>query len=179
MVKIYQNTFSYEHPWDNVSLAFWLRYPNPFASHVLGADVLDRHVDSEGCLHTTRILLKKGVLPRWGSKIMKNNEAFIIEESVINPHTNTMTTCTKNLNHTRIMQVEETQTFKPHPDHAQWTKVTTEARIISNLGWGLTGKLEGFGVKKFADNTVKSRKGMSYVLEMIREKQLLRGRMFM
>lgn len=67
MVKFYQHTSSFEHAWDNVTYAFWLRYPNPFASHVVGCDVIDRHVDPvTGVLRTTRLILKQGVLPRWG-----------------------------------------------------------------------------------------------------------------
>lgn len=70
MVKFYQHTSSFEHAWDNVTYAFWLRYPNPFASHVLGCDVLDRSVDPvTGVLRTTRLILKKGVLPRWGRNV--------------------------------------------------------------------------------------------------------------
>ncbi|CAG8613665.1 12194_t:CDS:2 [Racocetra fulgida] len=74
------------------------------------------------------------------------------------------------------MQVEEWQTFRVDPNNREFTQVKTEARVISNFGWGLTERVEGFGIKKFADSATK---GMSHVLEMIREKQLLRGRGFL
>jgi hypothetical protein len=72
-----------------VTLAFWVRYPNPFANHgkkrkrsykekpvltffsflsftiVLAVDVLDRYVDERGVLKTTRLVLKKGKAPKW------------------------------------------------------------------------------------------------------------------
>ncbi|KAG0252972.1 hypothetical protein BG011_006624 [Mortierella polycephala] len=174
MVKFYQHTSSFEHAWDNVTYAFWLRYPNPFASHVVGCDVIDRQVDPEtGVLRTTRVILKQGVLPRWGRGMIKNPDAYIIEESEVDPKTQTMVTRTKNLNHVRVMQVEETQTFTVHPENPKWTQVKTEARIISELRWGLTGRVESFGINKFMDNSAKARKGMAHILERLRQNAAL------
>ncbi|KAI8061639.1 PRELI-like family-domain-containing protein [Gongronella butleri] len=170
MVKFYQHTFQYDHPWQNVTLAFWLRYPNPFASHVLAVDVLERYVDERGILKTTRLVLKKGKAPKWFPKsFLKNSEAFVIEESEVDPKAMTMVTRTKNLNHVRIMQVEESQTFTTNGES---TSCKTEARIISRFGWGLTNRIEGFGQSSFAANASKARKGMRHILQMIREKQV-------
>ncbi|KAG0192952.1 hypothetical protein DFQ28_006984 [Apophysomyces sp. BC1034] len=139
---------------------------------VLAVDVLDRSVDERGVLKTTRLVLKKGKAPKWfPQSFLKNSEAFIIEESEVDPKTNTMITRTKNLNHVRIMQIEETQIFKPHDQHPEWTSCKTEARIISRFGWGMTNKIEGFGQSNFAANAVKARKGMRHILQVIREKQ--------
>ncbi|CAB4385326.1 MSF1-domain-containing protein [Rhizophagus irregularis] len=177
MVKFFQHTFKYEYNWDCVTLAFWLRYPNPFASHVESVDVIDRYIDpNTGVLRTTRLILKRGVIPKWGRGLIKNSEACIIEESMVNPKNKTMITLTKNITHARAMQVEEWQTYRVDPNNREYTQVKTEAKIISNFGWGLTDRVELLGIKKFTDNTMKSRKGMSHVLEMIREK---RGRGFM
>ncbi|CAO3701303.1 unnamed protein product [Rhizopus microsporus] len=144
------------YPWQNVTLAFWLRYPNPFASHVLAVDVLDRYVDENGILKTTRLVLKKGKAPKWfPENILKNSEAFVIEESEVDPKNKTMITRTKNLNHVRVMQIEETQIFKQHDQNPDWTSCKTEARIISRFGWGLTSKIEGFGQSTFIANAAK------------------------
>ncbi|KAI8388524.1 PRELI-like family-domain-containing protein [Radiomyces spectabilis] len=173
MVKFYQHTFNYEYPWQTVSYAFWLRYPNPFASHVLAVDVLDRYVDEKGVLKTTRLVLKKGKVPKWfPESFLKNSEAFIIEESEVDPKSMTMTTRTKNLNHVRIMQVEETQTFRPNEQNPAFTSCKTEARIISRFGWGMTNRIEAFGQGSFASNAAKARKGMHHILQTIREKQM-------
>ncbi|KAI9296381.1 MSF1-domain-containing protein [Neoconidiobolus thromboides FSU 785] len=169
MVKIYQHTHDYDYSWPIVSFAFWLRYPNPFASHVLGSDVIDRYIDNEGILHTTRIILKKGKLPKWGENLIKTPEAYIIEETTVDPKNQILVSKTKNLNHARVMKVEETQTFKVSSKNKEWTSVKTEARIISRIGWGITSAVERFGINKFEKNTVKARMGMSYILERIRE----------
>lgn len=83
----------------------------------------------------------------------------------------TMTTRTKNLNHVRIMQVVETQIFKPHQDNPSWTSCQSEACIVSRFGWGMAGRIEGFGQSNFAANASKARKGMRHILQLIREKQ--------
>lgn len=170
MVKFYQHTHLFEYSWKEVSIAFWLRYPNPFASHVLGSDVIERYVDSDGVLHTKRIILKKGKLPKWGRRLINISEAYIIEETLVNPKTETLISKTRNLTHARVMQFEETQTFKPsqNPDG---TFVKTEARIFSNFGWGLANTIEKFCFNKFEKNLTRSRLGMSYILERLRETQ--------
>lgn len=66
-----------------------------------------------------------------------------------------MITRTKNLNHVRIMQVEETQIFKQHEQNKDWTTCKTEARIVSKFGWGMTGRIEGFGQSTFIANAAK------------------------
>ena len=53
-------------------------------------------------------------------QLIKNVDTYIIEESVVDPRTHTMVTRTKNLNHVRVMQVEETQTFTVHPENSKW-----------------------------------------------------------
>ncbi|KAJ1644270.1 hypothetical protein IWQ61_010436 [Dispira simplex] len=171
MVKFYQHTFDYDHTWSLVTLAFWLRYPNPFASHVLSTDIIDRYVDpTTGILHTTRLILKKGNVPRWARGFMKSNEAFILEESQVDPRSLTMVSKSKNISHKRIMVIEETQRYRVSPTHANHTQVQLEVRFVSNLGWGLTSKIEAFCQKRFADSLSKSRMGMSYILERLKDK---------
>jgi hypothetical protein len=53
------------------------------------------------------------------------------------------------------------------------TQVKTEARIISELKWGLTGRVEAFGINKFMDNSAKARKGMAHILERLRQNAAL------
>lgn len=70
MVKLFSADSVYGHPWALFTKAVWQKYPNPFASHVLSSDVIERRVDPEtGILHTTRLFLKKGKVPKWGSAV--------------------------------------------------------------------------------------------------------------
>jgi hypothetical protein len=86
---------------------------------------------------------------------VKNSEAYVIEESLVDPKTMRMVTRTRNLNHVRIMQVEETQTITPHPVNRDMTTVKTEARIISKFGWGMAQRIEMFGESNFSKNAAK------------------------
>lgn len=88
-------------------------------------------------------------------QLINNSEAFIIEESEVDPKNKTMITRTRNLNHVRVMQIEETQIFKQHDQNPDWTSCKTEARIVSKFGWGMTGRIEGFGQSTFIANTAK------------------------
>lgn len=51
---------------------------------------------------------------------MPQSEAFILEESIVDPVEGVMTTKTRNLSHARIMSVEETQTYKRSCENNQW-----------------------------------------------------------
>ena len=75
-------------------LAYFVRYPNPFARHVLSVDVVDRWIDADtGRLHTKRLILKRGIIPKWASKWLpasnmsggRGLDAWILEESVVDP----------------------------------------------------------------------------------------------
>ncbi|WWC85767.1 uncharacterized protein L201_000633 [Kwoniella dendrophila CBS 6074] len=94
MVQVYRKTHSYPDPPPTPLLAFFLRYPNPFARHVLSVDVLSRKVDPiTGQIHTTRLILKRGILPKWATRWLPNAglsggrglDAWILEESVVDP----------------------------------------------------------------------------------------------
>lgn len=75
-----------------VLLAFYLRYPNPHATHVLSCDVISRKVDPvRGAITTQRLILKKGIVPRWARTWLENwgmmggggLEAWVLEESEV------------------------------------------------------------------------------------------------
>ncbi|PWZ00748.1 hypothetical protein BCV70DRAFT_200008 [Testicularia cyperi] len=116
MVKDYVHQSHYDHSWSSCVRAYFLRYPNPNATHVLSVDVIDRRIEyrpvratsssAQGdasiassssttvedfesiekipVLCTTRLILKRGNLPKWApSGLMKNAESWVIEESEV------------------------------------------------------------------------------------------------
>lgn len=116
MVHIFKQQFEYNHPWSQVTLAIFLKYPNPFASHVLASDVIDRYIDADtgknnnktirllilsGILHTTRLFLKKGSVPRWGQAVthFNNNIIILVYEQPRNIHHRTFTSRPQKQNH--------------------------------------------------------------------------------
>jgi hypothetical protein len=106
--------FVCSHPFRFVCQAFTLRYPNPFAPHVITADTLERSWDAEsGILRSSRLVLKRGTLPSWAPRgIVEKSETWVLEESTINILDGTMTLSNRNLDHRRVMEVIERITLR-------------------------------------------------------------------
>jgi len=115
MVKFYESAFSYDFAWPAVTLAYFLRYPNPYSSHVIASDTLSRYVDpSTGKLHTVRLHLKRGKLPAAVARFLpKIKESYILERSTVDMATQTMETETRNLDWEGVISVVESQTYTP------------------------------------------------------------------
>jgi hypothetical protein len=165
--------------------------------------VISREFTTSGSLLTTRLILKTATLPRWAPKgIVSRSESWIIEESEVDPHGKVVRCLTRNLEHVKAMQVHETQTFSQvgegcvdyfsfaYPSlnalFQRKTLQTTEARIVSGFGWGLTKQIENYGLARFRKNvqrvrlfhrtqylslrsSLQSREGVALILDLIRQ----------
>jgi len=170
-MRFFSQSFLYDDPWPIVSLAYFLRYPNPYASHVISCDVVSRTHTASGSLLTTRLILKRGNLPRWFPQgIVSRAESWVVEESEVDPHGKVVRCRTKNLDHVKVMQVEESVVFREN--HEGKTVQNTEARIVSGFGWGLTKRIENHGLTKFKANLQRSREGVALMLDLIRQSRL-------
>ncbi|KAF7784580.1 hypothetical protein Agabi119p4_745 [Agaricus bisporus var. burnettii] len=170
-MKFFSQSFLYDDPWPIVSLAYFLRYPNPYAAHVISCDVISRFQTASGTLVTTRLILKRGNLPRWFPQgMMSKTESWIIEESEVDPFGRIVDCRTRNLDHVKIMRVEESVQFRQTPEGK--TLQATEARIFSGFGWGLTKRIENHGLTRFKANMQRSREGVSLMLSLIRQSRL-------
>ncbi len=66
---------------------------------------------------TTRLILKRGSLPKWAPQgIMSKAESWIIEESEVDPLNGVVRCTTKNLDHVKVMRVEEDVTLQRTED---------------------------------------------------------------
>lgn len=159
MVKFYESSYSYDYSFAAVSLAYFLRYPNPYSTHVLSTDTISRYIDPAGRLHTTRIHLKRSRLPsavlRLLPKSVKGNvedgksSSYILEESTVDIKEGWMRTESRNLDWTGILSVVERQEFRRDPrapifqDDPQNlpTGVTTTIKFRSRLGDKISEKM--------------------------------------
>ncbi|KAL7422759.1 PRELI domain-containing protein 1, mitochondrial [Cryptotrichosporon argae] len=190
MVRFYSKTHEYPEPTPTPLLAFFLRYPNPFARHVLSVDVLSRRLDASGRLHTTRLILKRGVVPAWASKWLpsaassggRGLDAWVFEESVVDPPGHAgegsmprLVSRQGNLSFKKFMLVIEGGEIVESPTGS--TLHHTTAEVTSNFGgqWSslLRQRIESYGVGKFEGNTELARKGMALVLGLLRDRHLL------
>ncbi|KIV96545.1 hypothetical protein PV10_00395 [Exophiala mesophila] len=155
-MKFYESSFNYDYTFPAVTLAYFLRYPNPYSRHVLSSDVIDRYVDPETKrLHTVRLHLKKSKVPAAILKFLPgglagpngSSQSFILEKSTIDMKEGWMETESKNMEWTGILTVIERQSYKrlrladiPTNDSKQHVKETTGCQtvvtFVSKLGHG-------------------------------------------
>lgn len=170
-MRFYSQSHLYDDPWSIVSLAFFLRYPNPYASHVISCDVISRIPTASGSLITNRLILKQGSLPKWAPKgIVSRAESWILEESEVDPAGKIVRCRTTNLDHVKVMRVEEMVTLRQMDDGK--TLQTNEVSIVSRFGWGLTRRIENYGLTRFKTQLSRSREGLSLILSLLRQSRL-------
>lgn len=120
-MKFFENNFTYDYSFPAVSLAYFLRYPNPYSRHVLTTDVIERHVDpTTQRLHTTRLHLKKSKVPSGILKLLpkgiggsdNSGQSYILETTVVDPNEGWMKTESRNMEWTGILSVVEKQHYQ-------------------------------------------------------------------
>lgn len=170
MVLWHKNAHIFDNDFSTVSLAFFNRYPNPYAAHVLSIDTLSRETDADGCLHTTRLIKKTGKIPRWSKALLgKITDSWIIEQSIVDPTRKVMKTFTKNLDHTSIMQVEEYTTYQCDKN-TQKTLVSSQVKFSSGFKVGIKNTIEDWSRTRFDENIKKSRLGMAFVMQQLQNR---------
>lgn len=171
-MKVYESSFSYDYTFPAVTLAYFLRYPNPYSRHVLSSDVIDRYIDpATQRLHTTRLHLKKSKVPAGILKLLPrglagpggSSQSYILEKSTIDLKEGWMETESRNMEWTGILSVVERQTYQRQwltgtpnsnlaADESQRPTETTDCKtvvtFVSHLG---QGKI--FGHKKHEHST--------------------------
>jgi PRELI-like family len=146
----WSTTSDYQYPFETVTLAIFSKYPNPFASHVESCDVIERTL-KDGILTTTRLFKKTGKLPSWVTWISMRN-AYVLEKSVVDLRKKRMVVETRNLSHSKMMLVKETQIItdssiagggaldSTSPDGTSASSSSNDAirNSVSNFGTGST-----------------------------------------
>ncbi|CAR26133.1 hypothetical protein ZYGR_0E01160 [Zygosaccharomyces rouxii] len=174
MVLWHKNAHVFNNDFNTVSLAFFNRYPNPYASHVLSIDTLSRELDNDGKLHTTRLIKKAGKLPRWVKPFLgRISESWIIEFSIVDPRQSTMRTYTRNLDHTKIIQVEEYTTYEQAKQNVRSTSCASQVKFSSGFNVGIRSKIEDWSRSRFDENIKKSRLGMVFVMQELEKRSSL------
>ena len=123
-MKFYESAFDYNYSFTTVSLAYFLRYPNPYAKHVLSTDVIDRYFDpATHRLHTTRLHLKKSKVPAGILKLLPKglagpggaSQSYVVEKSIVDVREGWMETESRNMEWTGILSVVERQSYRRQP----------------------------------------------------------------
>uniref|UniRef100_A0A2K5DVA2 PRELI/MSF1 domain-containing protein n=1 Tax=Aotus nancymaae TaxID=37293 RepID=A0A2K5DVA2_AOTNA len=161
VVKYFLGQSVLRSSWDQVFAAFWQRYPNPYSKHVLMEDIVHREVTPDQKLLSRRLLTKTNRMPRWAERLFPANVAhsvYILEDSIVDPQNQTMTTFTWNINHARLMVVEERCVYCVNSDNSGWTEIRCEAWVSSSL-FGVSRAVQEFGLARFKINVTKTNEG--------------------
>jgi hypothetical protein len=160
-MKFFENHSHYDYSFPAVTLAYFLRYPNPYSRHVLTSDVIERYVDpATQRLHTTRLHLKRSKVPSAMLKLLPKGiggaenagQSYILETSVVDVKEGWMKTESRNMEWTGILSVVEQQNYHRESlssdrnttltaidsvDRAgERTAVMTKVTFLSRLGQG-------------------------------------------
>lgn len=154
--------------WDQVVVAFWARYPNPYTTHVLTEDVLRRELRSDGSLYTCRLLMKTNSIPKWGQALMPARRVPIIEESIVDADKKTLTTYCRNITYKSLMETTEKVVYTVDDDDGKPMTRCQKMFWVSSQWYAPTGGLiERFGIQRWVKNVGKTRSGMEHVLGQI------------
>ncbi|XP_036614900.1 PRELI domain-containing protein 1, mitochondrial-like [Trichosurus vulpecula] len=171
MVKYFLGHSVLRSSWDQVFAAFWQRYPNPYSKHVLTEDIVHREVTSDRKLLSRRLLTKTNRMPRWAERFFPANVAhsvYILEDSIVDPQN--QTNFTWNIDHVRLMVVEERCVYCVNPENSGWTEIRREAWVSSSL-FGVSRAVQEFGLARFKSNVTKTIKGFEYILAKLQAKE--------
>lgn len=148
IMKIYQSSTDYAgYSLPTVSLAYFLRYPNPYATHVLSTDTISQYIDPvTKRLHTVRLHLKKSKVPAavvsFLPKAMKGTDGtsktYILEKSVVDVQEGWMQTESRNMEWTGVLSVIEQQMYQDRSkidlSSGPGTSCKTTVTLVSRLG---------------------------------------------
>lgn len=162
MVKFFETRTIFDFTWEQVAQGFWHRYPNPESTHVLSEDTIYRKIE-DGKLYSKRLLTKTNKLPKWGEFLISSRVVKIIEESIVDPKSKTLTTYTKNLGFQSVMSVSEKVVYKVSEENTNKTVAIRTAAIDSQV-LGFARTIQSFGVERFKKNCCKAVNGFNYVL---------------
>ncbi|XP_035760359.1 PRELI domain containing protein 3B-like [Neolamprologus brichardi] len=108
-MKIWTSEHIFNHPWEMVIKAAMQKYPNPMNPSVVGVDVLDREIDTQGRLHSKRLLSTEWGLPSIVKSLVGNARTYtyVQEQSVIDPKEQTFELQSSNVSTKNLEQGRE------------------------------------------------------------------------
>ncbi|KAG8442221.1 hypothetical protein GDO86_011137 [Hymenochirus boettgeri] len=153
-MKIWSSEHVFSHPWDTVIKAAMKKYPNPMNPCVVGVDVVDRSLDSEGRLHSHRLLSTEWGLPG----------LVRAKHSVVDPTEKKMVLCSSNITLTNLVSVDERLVYTPHPENPEETVLIQEA-VITVKGVTLSSYLEGLMANTISSNARKGWDAIEWIIQ--------------
>mmetsp|Transcript_39659 Transcript_39659/g.93946 ORF Transcript_39659/g.93946 Transcript_39659/m.93946 type:complete len:275 (+) Transcript_39659:111-935(+) len=196
MVKKQILDITYNHPFAAVTTSLWAKYDGH--KYVREVDVLDRYIDSEGRLHSRRLLTMSGNLPAIFRPFVPVRAVHMVETVVVDPVKQTMHVETVNINCRSVLEARSKSSYHPtsdgtryhididvrafphkenearqHPNEEQSTPSSWKVEWI--MGGGeryIAGKMESWVAKKLLGNVSRGEKYIEGFCRRFRERHL-------
>eukprot|EP00392_Amoebophrya_sp_AT5.2_P011979 g12073.t1 len=117
----------YDSRWEDVTAAFWQKYPNPSAPNVKSVDPIARELDEANkVLKLRRLMSLEYQMPGWMERIFGcKMTGLALEETTVDYANKILELKSRNLGLLRFLRTEETCRFEVHPDSPEKTRYTT------------------------------------------------------
>lgn len=98
----------------SLCLSYMNRYPSPLSPHIISSDLLSVNISPHsGQLHLTKLVLKRGKLPRWAPRgLVSKAETFVLEECEVDVLGQVLSSQTRNLDHRMVLDITERYHFQ-------------------------------------------------------------------
>jgi len=149
---------TFKHPWAEVSLASWKKYPCDIRPDVVSVDIVDKEFDEKtGVLRSNRLMITKNQIPTFLSKLIGYKGVVLFwEESIVDPNKKIMVLKGRNLSFNNLIQTQEICTYSVDPQNENWTQFKQEMKVNVFL-CGFASPMEKYSLQKFIENAEKGR----------------------
>jgi 4-amino-4-deoxychorismate lyase len=171
MVKFWTSDYTYDYGFSTVSLAYFLRYPNPYARHVASTDTIERHFDpATQRLTTVRLHLKRSRMPPAVVKLLPSSymsnatpdgstQSFILEKSVVDVREGWMASESRNLDWNNVLSVIEKHRYERMVGEEETTAVHISVTLKSRIGEQIRKRRARWGEQATATSVMGGGRG--------------------
>ncbi|GFZ48841.1 hypothetical protein JCM24511_06590 [Saitozyma sp. JCM 24511] len=168
MPQLFENDIIYDYSPAHTLNYLHRKYPNPFATHVVSVDTIDRRVDPEsGHMRSERVIGVKQGAPRWITKLFQLPPVAYVREIIfVDPEEPSATAMSVNLNLAQYVSCLELITYTPYPRHSANPKQTLfhqHALLLSAFPTAMIARrIEKASLDRFGSNAGVGKQGFEW-----------------
>jgi len=171
MVQIWSNNHVFKHSFAQTSLAYWRKYPSVQRPDVVAVDLIKKDYDPEtGILKTRRLITMDMNVPGWVSKLFGiSARAYFVEDAIIDSNTKTISTTSRNVSFSNLVESVENCVYEQHAENNGWTNFVQTANVRATGFYGFGSAIEDLMMNSFRKNVSKGRELMELTINSIKK----------
>ena len=120
-MRFFERSHVYESDWETVTAAWWVKYPNPAATHVKEIHTVSREI-FKSRFSVRRLFYLEYGLPNWVQTMFKSKmEGWGVEEVRVNKEPKCLVAIGHNITFGSFFQMREEIRYTPHPENSSHT----------------------------------------------------------